>query len=114
MALRFLSAEGGGTTSDAVRALNYAVLMGAHLSSNSWGGGGFSHALYDAIAAARDADQLFVAAAGNDGGSTDTSGTIPRATTSTTSSPSPPPTRPTPWRASPTTAPCPSISRLRA
>ena len=33
--------------------------------SNSWGGGGFSQALLDAITAASDADILFVAAAGN-------------------------------------------------
>ena len=36
MALRFLSSE-GGRTSDAVLALNYAVSMGAVISSNSWG-----------------------------------------------------------------------------
>ena len=35
MALRFLSSE-GGRTSDAVLALNYAVSMGAVISSNSW------------------------------------------------------------------------------
>lgn len=36
MALRFLSSE-GGRTSDAILALNYAVSMGAEISSNSWG-----------------------------------------------------------------------------
>ena len=36
MALRFLSSE-GGRTSDAILALNYAVSMGAVISSNSWG-----------------------------------------------------------------------------
>ena len=40
MAMKFLSASGGGRTSDAIKCLNYAVAMGAKLSSNSWGGGG--------------------------------------------------------------------------
>ena len=48
MALKFL--EGGsGMTSDAIRAIDYSVQMGARLSSNSWGGGGFSNALKSAI-----------------------------------------------------------------
>ena len=34
-------------------------------SNNSWGGGGYSQALYDAIAASDAAGVLFVAAAGN-------------------------------------------------
>ena len=34
--------------------------------NNSWGGGGFSQALADAITASEQADILFVAAAGND------------------------------------------------
>ena len=38
MALKFLGA-GGGSTSDAIRAVDYAVMMGAQISSNSWGGG---------------------------------------------------------------------------
>jgi subtilisin family serine protease len=36
-------------------------------TNNSWGGGGFSQALMDAITRAGDADILFVAAAGNGG-----------------------------------------------
>jgi hypothetical protein len=39
--------------------------MGARISNNSWGGGGYSQALYDAIYAAGQAGSLFVAAAGN-------------------------------------------------
>jgi subtilisin family serine protease len=38
---------------------------GARISNNSWGGGGYSQSLFDAIAAAGAAGQLFVAAAGN-------------------------------------------------
>ncbi|MFH2051548.1 MAG: choice-of-anchor D domain-containing protein [bacterium] len=67
MALKFLSAGGGGYTDDAVECLEYAVAMGATLTSNSWGGGGYSQALEDAITDAYQAGQLFVAAAGNSG-----------------------------------------------
>ena len=67
MALKFLGANGGGSTFDAIEAINYAVMMGADLTNNSWGGGGPSQALYDAIANAGSAGQLFVASAGNGG-----------------------------------------------
>jgi subtilisin family serine protease len=70
MALRFLGPN-GGYTSDAIASLDYAVQMGATISNNSWGGGGFSQGLYDAIAAARNADHIFLAAAGNDGTNND-------------------------------------------
>ena len=49
----------------------FAVAEGARVLSNSWGGGGHSQALYDAIARARDAGVLFVAAAGNSATDTD-------------------------------------------
>ena len=65
MALRFLGEDGSGTLSDAIRALDYAVQMGARVTNNSWGGGGESAAMAEAIAAAQAAGQLFVAAAGN-------------------------------------------------
>ena len=66
MALKFLNAQGSGQISDAVEAIGYAVAQGANISNNSWGfNGGFSQALYDAIADARDADHVFLAAAGN-------------------------------------------------
>ncbi len=65
--LKFLSAPGSGFTSDAVEAVSYATAMGFELTSNSWGGGGSSQALRDAIGAAGAAGRLFVASAGNDG-----------------------------------------------
>ena len=65
MALKFLGADGSGTTSDAIEALRYAVDNGAHISNNSWGGDPYSQALYDAIRDARDANHIFVAASGN-------------------------------------------------
>lgn len=66
MALKFLG-NFGGSTFDAIEAINYAVMMGADITNNSWGGGGPSQALYDAIANAGSAGQLFVASAGNGG-----------------------------------------------
>ena len=67
MALKFLDASGSGSTSSAISALNYAVRMGANISNNSWGGGGSSSLLSQAISNARNAGHIFVAAAGNSG-----------------------------------------------
>ncbi len=66
MALKFLSSTGSGSTSDAVEALNYAVARGARVSNNSWGGGGYSSTLFNAIQAAQAKGHIFVAAAGNE------------------------------------------------
>jgi len=71
MALRFLGPTGSGSTSDAIAALNYAVKAKAKISNNSWGGGGSSTALYQAIEAAGAAGHIFVAAAGNNKTNTD-------------------------------------------
>ncbi len=67
MALRFLSAQGSGSTVDAIEAVNYGVANGAKILSNSWGGGGYSQSLETAITDARNQGVLFVAAAGNSG-----------------------------------------------
>ena len=64
--LKFLGAD-GGFTSDAVEAVNYAVAEGIDISNNSWGGGGASQALRDAIARADASGHIFIAAAGNGG-----------------------------------------------
>lgn len=82
MGLKFLSATGSGSTTDAIEAINYAVTMknrgvNIRVLSNSWGGGDFSQALLDAINAAAAADILFVAAAGNSTVNTDTSPNYP-------------------------------------
>ncbi|VAW65930.1 hypothetical protein MNBD_GAMMA10-1452, partial [hydrothermal vent metagenome] len=77
MPLKFLDATGAGTTANAIRAIEYATMMGAPVSNNSWGGGAFSQALFDAIAAAGAAGQTFVAAAGNDGVNTDVTPSYP-------------------------------------
>lgn len=62
----------GGSTSDAVRAIDYLtdlkIRHGINLvaSNNSWGGGGYSDSLKSAIIRAAKAEILFVCAAGND------------------------------------------------
>lgn len=61
----------GGSTADAVEAVDYITdLKTRHgldivATSNSWSGGGYSQALYDAIVRGANAGILFVAAAGN-------------------------------------------------
>ena len=77
MALKFLSASGSGSTSDAVEALNYAVAHGVKVSNNSWGGGGYSATLFNAIQAASNAGHIFVAAAGNSNVNIDTTPSYP-------------------------------------
>jgi len=67
MSLKFIDAAGIGTTSNAIKAINYAVSMGARISNNSWGGGAFTQGLYDTLVAANQAGHLFVAASGNNG-----------------------------------------------
>jgi len=71
MALKFLGASGSGRTSDAIRAIDYAVAQGAKIASNSWGGGGSNSALRAAIASAEAAGMLFLAAAGNEAANND-------------------------------------------
>jgi subtilisin family serine protease len=79
MALRFLDAFGAGTTADAVSAIEYANDKGAHIINNSWGGGGYSQALKDAIDAS---SALVVCAAGNDGLNNDSTPYYPASFTS--------------------------------
>ena len=73
MALKYLNSSGNGVTSDAVTCLAYIHNMktmhgiNIKLSNNSWGGGGFSLALFDAIEQTGNDGVLFIAAAGNDG-----------------------------------------------
>jgi subtilisin family serine protease len=72
----------GGTTANAIKSVDYITdLRGRGLNivatNNSWGGGGFSQALQDAITRAGNANILFIAAAGNDGLNTETSVSYP-------------------------------------
>ena len=49
MPLKFLGADGFGSTVDAISCVDYATDMGVHLTNNSWGGGAYSEALRQAI-----------------------------------------------------------------
>merc|ERR1719482_2119627 len=77
MALKFLTATGGGSISDALRSLEYAMENGATVTSNSWGGGGHSAVFEAALETASQLDHLFIAAAGNDNSDNDASPTYP-------------------------------------
>ncbi|MFN7729753.1 MAG: S8 family serine peptidase [Bdellovibrio sp.] len=77
MPIKFLGADGGGSLEGAILAIDYATKMGAKILSNSWGGGGFSQTLKEAIERSNAAGTLFVAAAGNDGSNNDSSPTYP-------------------------------------
>ncbi len=76
MALKFIGPN-GGFTSDAVRAMNYAVTNGAKIINNSWGGGGYDAATSAAIGRARNAGVIVVNAAGNNGSDNDQSAFYP-------------------------------------
>ena len=103
MPLKFLGADGSGTSADAIRALLYAVDEGAVVSNNSYGGDGFSQAFADAIADADAHGSLFVAAAGNSLSNNDVTPTTRPHLTSRTSSRSAATDPPTGGRGSRTT-----------
>jgi subtilisin family serine protease len=75
----------GGTTANAIKSVDYFTNLKTRTSNripivatnNSWGGGGFSQALKDAISRANDADILFIAAAGNNGLNNDVTPSFP-------------------------------------
>ena len=77
MPLKFLNAQGSGTTADAIDAVLYSAGNGADISNNSWAGDDFSQALADAITVADQHNSLFVAAAGNESNDNDESPTYP-------------------------------------
>ncbi|GDX92788.1 hypothetical protein LBMAG46_27960 [Planctomycetia bacterium] len=73
----------GGTTLNAVKALDYLTDLktrhGINLvaTNNSWGGGGYSQSLHDAIIRSAKQDILFIAAAGNATANNDTTASYP-------------------------------------
>jgi subtilisin family serine protease len=67
--IKFLSPA--GFISNAVEAMEYIIANDIRVSNHSWGGGGFSQALYDAIEASQQVGHIFVAAAGNGGANID-------------------------------------------
>lgn len=71
MPLKFLDSRGSGSTVGAIDAIIYAANLGVDVLSNSWGGGGFSTAMENAIKYANTKGVIFIAAAGNDGTNND-------------------------------------------
>ncbi|HUE86199.1 MAG TPA: S8 family serine peptidase [Vicinamibacterales bacterium] len=81
MPLKFMNETGTGWTSDAVKALEFAIQVRQAFSpsgaadvrvlSNSWGGTGYSIALEEQVIRAGDHDMLVVASAGNQAVDTD-------------------------------------------
>jgi subtilisin family serine protease len=73
----------GGSTADAIEAVDYFTGLKTLHSldivalNNSWGGGGYSQGLHDAIIRAANAGILFVAAAGNANSNNDTTPRYP-------------------------------------
>jgi subtilisin family serine protease len=76
MPLRFMDADGAGTTKDAIEAINYVIDrkragVNVRIISASWGSTTKSRALEDVIRKAFDEGILFVAAAGNSSSNND-------------------------------------------
>lgn len=74
--------KNGGTTANAVKAVDYFTTLrisGLNIvaTNNSWGGGGYSQSLYDAIQRANIAGVLFIAAAGNEARNLDATPSYP-------------------------------------
>ena len=65
MAVKIFNAQGRTNLAAIVPAIDYATLMGARLTNNSWGGGRASKIMKAAIERANRLGVLFIAAAGN-------------------------------------------------
>ncbi|KGJ96382.1 S8 family serine peptidase [Colwellia psychrerythraea] len=79
---KFLDSSGSGSLSDALTCIDYFVDLknngvNVRATNNSWGGGGFSQALSDAITSSEQANILFVAAAGNSASDNDAQASYP-------------------------------------
>lgn len=83
MGLKFLNASGAGSLDHAIDAIDYMIYMkqergiNIRVANNSWGGGGFSQPLADAVERARVAGIIFAAAAGNEANDNDISPSYP-------------------------------------
>lgn len=80
MGCKFLDANGHGSSSDAIKCLQYAVRNGAKISNNSYGSPSDpsnDRAFIDAVNKAGKAGHLFIASAGNSGENTDVIPHIP-------------------------------------
>jgi outer membrane protein assembly factor BamB len=72
MALKFIRADGTGSTSDNIACIDYAIAHGASIINASYGSTVYSAAEFEALQRARAAGIIFVTAAGNDGVNNDT------------------------------------------
>lgn len=77
MALKFLNAQGSGSTANAISAIYYAVNMGAKVINNSWGGSSYSRSLHDAYAYAYNHGVVIATAAGNSASNNDSTPMYP-------------------------------------
>ncbi len=77
MALKFLDANGSGTTSNAIRAIYYAANNGAQVINNSWGGGTYSRSLHEALTYAYSNRMFIASAAGNNNKNNDSTSMYP-------------------------------------
>ena len=77
MSLKFLDANGSGSTSSAVRAIYYAVNNGAKVINNSWGGSSYSQSLHEAYTYAYNHGVVIVSAAGNSNTNNDSTAMYP-------------------------------------
>jgi subtilisin family serine protease len=82
MALKFLNASGSGSLAGAIQAIEYMNAMrsrgvNVRVANNSWGGGGYSDSLFNAIRATRDQGIVFAAAAGNESNDNDSNPAYP-------------------------------------
>lgn len=79
---KFLGSS-GGTTANAIKAVDYITnfktkkKLNVVATNNSWGGGGYSSLLFNAIDRANKAEILFVAAAGNAANNNDAAASYP-------------------------------------
>jgi len=84
MSMKFLDSSGSGSISDAVVAFNKIAELKTNgvnirVTNNSWGGGGYTQSLKDAMAYAESLGILDVCAAGNNGANADVSPLYPAA-----------------------------------
>lgn len=77
MPLKVFGPDGRGPTSLVIQAIDYAISKGVRVSNHSHGTYADSQSLRDAIARARDAGHLVIAAAGNDNLNTDIHPVLP-------------------------------------
>ncbi len=80
MPIRFLGADGSGDLFSSTKAIDYAIANGAHVISASWGAPStkaMAQPIIDAVERANQKGVLFVAAAGNEGASNDSTPSYP-------------------------------------